>query len=78
MEHASHSPVDRPGKYDTMAAPMISMAKIGMMWRWPAACLDEVGLTGRDRDGFRTFPDGSKLTIQVAADQLRFDRYPHG
>ena len=29
--------------------------------------LDEVGLTGRDRDGFRTFPDGSKLTIQVAA-----------
>ena len=40
--------------------------------------LDEVGLTGRDRDGFRTFPDGSKLTIQVAADQLRFDRYPHG
>ena len=38
VEHASHSPVDRPGKYDTMAAPMISMAKIGMMWRWPAAC----------------------------------------
>ena len=29
--------------------------------------LDEVGLTGRDRDGFRTFPDGSNLTIQVAA-----------
>ncbi len=27
----------------------------------------EVGLTGRDRDGFRTFPDGSNLTIQVAA-----------
>ena len=29
--------------------------------------LDEVGLDGRDRDGFRTFPDGSNLTIQVAA-----------
>ena len=29
--------------------------------------LDEVGLTGRDRDGFRTFPDGSNLTIQIAA-----------
>ena len=27
----------------------------------------EVGLTGRDRDGFRTFPDGSNLTIQIAA-----------
>ena len=26
-----------------------------------------MGLTGRDRDGFRTFPDGSNLTIQVAA-----------
>ena len=29
--------------------------------------LDEIGLDGRDRDGFRTFPDGSNLTIQVAA-----------
>ena len=29
--------------------------------------LDEVGLTNRDRDGFRTFPDGSNLTIQIAA-----------
>jgi len=29
--------------------------------------LDEVGLDGRDGDGFRTFPDGSNLTIQVAA-----------
>ena len=29
--------------------------------------LGEAGLTGRDRDGFRTFPDGSNLTIQVAA-----------
>ena len=29
--------------------------------------LDEVGLTGRDRDGFRTFPDGSNLTIRIAA-----------
>ena len=28
--------------------------------------LDEVGLTGRDRDGFHTFPGGSNLTIQVA------------
>ena len=28
--------------------------------------LDDVGLTGRDRDGFRTFPGGSNLTIQVA------------
>ena len=26
-----------------------------------------MGLTGRDRDGFRTFPDGSNLTIQIAA-----------
>ena len=26
-----------------------------------------MGLSGRDRDGFRTFPDGSNLTIQVAA-----------
>ena len=32
-----------------------------------ARLLDEVGLTGRDRDGFRTFPDGSNLTIQIAA-----------
>ena len=29
--------------------------------------LDEIGLDGRDRDGFRTFPDGSNLTVQVAA-----------
>ena len=42
-------------------------------WQWlwaehdpeqAARLLDEVGLTGRDRDGFRTFPDGSNLTIQ--------------
>ena len=32
-----------------------------------ARLLDEVGLTGRNRDGFRTFPDGSNLTIQIAA-----------
>ena len=45
-------------------------------WQWlwaehdpeqAARLLDEVGLTGRDRDGFRTFPDGSNLTIQIAA-----------
>ena len=29
--------------------------------------LDEVGLTGRDRDGSRTLPAGSNLTIQIAA-----------
>ena len=44
------------------------------LWLWAehepeqaGRLLDEVGLTGRDRDGFRTFPDGSNLTIQVAA-----------
>ena len=45
-------------------------------WQWlwaehdpeqAGSLLDEVGLSGRDRDGFRTFPDGSNLTIQVAA-----------
>ena len=45
-------------------------------WQWlwaehdpeqAARLFDEAGLTGRDRDGFRTFPDGSNLTIQIAA-----------
>ncbi|MGI6208143.1 MAG: ABC transporter substrate-binding protein [Anaerolineae bacterium] len=29
------------------------------------AMLDEIGLTGRDSEGFRTFPDGSPLTLTV-------------
>ncbi|QDU71537.1 ABC transporter substrate-binding protein [Mucisphaera calidilacus] len=59
-----------PGPESPFSSPELRQAFIDHDTQGANALLDELGLTGRDADGMRTYPDGSTMTFFIEYSQF--------